>query len=70
MGHKSAVPQIGDRVGDEPVVEFLVIVDFQAAGHPGDVDMADFIDIVAKRSGDVPIRDLRVVNIIQNFHAR
>ena len=34
MGHKSGVTEIGDRVGDEAVVEFLLVVYFQAAGAP------------------------------------
>ena len=48
VGHKSGVSQIGDRVGDEPVVEFLFVVDFQTAGHTSDVDVADVVNVVAK----------------------
>ena len=50
MGHKSGVSQIGDRAGDEPVVEFLFVVDFLAAGHARDVDVADVVNVFANAS--------------------
>src|SRR5215469_6353708 len=70
MGHKSGVPQIRDRIGDEPEVEFLFVVDFQAAGHSCDVNMADMVNVVVQRPRDVPIHNLSVVDVIKDFHSR
>src|ERR1041385_7652275 len=47
VGYKSGIPEIGDRIGDEPEVEFLLVVDFLAAGHPCDVDVADAVNVIA-----------------------
>lgn len=68
MSHKTGVSEIGDGIGDEPVVEFLRIVDFLAAGHSCGVDVADVVEVIAQRARYVPISDLRVVNVIQDFH--
>src|SRR5579862_6511760 len=70
MGHEPGVSKIGDGVGDEPEVEFLFVVDFQAAGHSRDVDVTDVIEVIAQRPGYVAIGDLSMVNVIQDFHAR
>ena len=67
MGYKSRVSEIGDRVRDEPEVQFLLVVDFLAAGHTCDVDVADAVNIVAQGSRYVAIGDLGVVNIDRIF---
>lgn len=69
MGHKSGVSKIGDRVGDEPEVEFLFVLDFLAAGYPCDVDVTDVVHVIAQRPRDVPIHYLSMVDVIQDFHA-
>ena len=69
VGHKSGVSEIGDRVRDEPEVEFLFVVDFLAARHSRHVDVADAVNVLAQDPRYVAIRDLSVINIVQNFHA-
>src|SRR5579862_3787039 len=69
VGDKPGVSQVGNRVGDEPVVKLLFVVDFLTAGYARGVEVADAIDVVAQCAGHVPIGDLSVVNIEQNFHA-
>src|SRR5205085_12066580 len=70
LGHKSGISEIGDRVRNEPEVELLFVVNFLAAGHSSDVDVADAINVIAQGPRNVAISDLSVVNIVQNFHAR
>jgi hypothetical protein len=70
MRDKSGISAIGNRVGDKPEIQFLVLVDFLPAGHPGDMDVADPVNVIAQRPRDVAIRDLSVVNVEQNFYAR
>jgi hypothetical protein len=68
--HKSGVSKIGDGFGDKPEVEFLCVIDFQAARHPRYMYVTDVIDVFAQSQRDVAIHDLSVVDVIQDFHAR
>jgi len=70
VGDKSVVAEIGDRIGDEPEVDLLFVVDFLPAGDPGDVEMTNVLKVVAQGPRYVAIGDLSVINVKQNLHAR
>src|SRR5262245_64806697 len=59
--------QVGDRLSDEPVVEFLRFVQFVTAGNAACVNVSDVLNVVAQRLNDVTLHDLRVIDVVQNL---
>src|SRR6185436_13658575 len=70
MADESCVPEVGDCICDEAIIQFLCIVDFLPSRNAGDVDVADQIEIIAEVPHDVSIHYLNVVDVVKDLHAR
>src|SRR6185436_2732811 len=67
---KPRVPGLGNRVGDEAVVQLLRAVDLLTARHTGDVNVADVVEVIAEIADDVAVHDLHVIDVVDDLHAR
>src|SRR5262245_10200751 len=65
----SGEAQIGDRLGHEPVVELLRVVELAAAGNAGGMEVRDPRKVVANVRANVAVHDLDVVDVEEDLHA-
>ena len=70
MRHVALEARVDDRLHDRRVVELLRLVDLVAAGNAGRVVMADQLVVLPDRGDDVPFHHLRVVDVVEQLHAR
>src|ERR1035438_648254 len=62
--------QVGDGLGDEPVIQFLRLVDFLAPRIAAGVEVPDPLYMVADVAHDIAIHDLGVIDIVEDLDAR
>ena len=71
MGDEAQKPEIGNRLGDEMIVQFLrIVVYLVASGHAAGMEMTDPLHVFADAPRDVAVHDLHVINVEQELDAR
>src|SRR5262245_47747316 len=70
MSDEAREAEVGNRVCNETVVEFLRVVDLLAARDASDMDVTDAIEIIPQVAGDISVHDLNVVDVKENLNAR
>src|ERR1019366_2669948 len=70
VAHVPGEIQVGDGLGDKPVVQFLGLVDFLASRIAAGVEVPDPLYVVADVAHDIAIHDLGVIDIVENLDAR
>src|ERR1019366_2847297 len=70
VAHVPGEIHVGNGLGDEPVVQFLGLVDFLAPRIAAGVEVPDPLYVVADVAHDIAIHDLGVIDIVENLDAR
>src|ERR1035441_1543867 len=70
VAHVPGEIQVGDGLGDEPVVQFLRLVDFLAPRIAAGVEVPDPLYVVADIAHDIAVHDLGVIDIVEDLDAR
>ena len=66
---KAGVAAFGDGAHEGRVVDFLLVVEFTAAGIAGGVEVADEFRAALKMAQEIAVHDLDVVKVEEDFHA-
>ena len=59
----------GDGFHNRGVLNLLAGVDFVAAGYASRVEVSDDADVGADRVDQIPLHDLHMVDVVEQFHA-
>src|ERR1017187_4206423 len=70
VAHVPGEVQVGDGLGDEPVVQFLRLVDFLAPRIAAGVEVPDPLYMVANVAHDIAVHNLGVIDIVEDLDAR
>src|SRR5215510_14732341 len=57
-----------DGLRDKAIIQLLRLVDLVTPGIAPGMEMADPLKVVANVAHDVPVHDLRVVDVVENLH--
>ena len=70
LAHETLVARGHDRLQDGRDVQLLAVVHLVAAGHAGNVIMADVLVELLDPRDDVALHDLHVVDVEEDLHPR
>src|SRR5262245_13736932 len=62
--------KIHNGLSDKSIVQFLAIIDVMTTGIATRMEMPDPLEVVTDVANDVSIHNLRVINVVQDFHTR
>src|SRR5215510_5058500 len=62
--------EISDGLRDKAIIQLLRLVDLVTTGIAPGMKMADPLKVVANVAHDVPVHDLRVVDVVENLQPR
>src|SRR5262249_8375882 len=68
VGNVAGEIELSDGLGDKAIIQLLRLVDLVTSGITSGMKMADPLEVVANVAHDVPIHDLRVVDVVENLH--
>src|SRR5262249_42327651 len=68
VGDVAGEIELSDGLGDKAIIQLLRLVDLVTSGITSGMKMADPLEMVANVAHDVPIHDLRVVDVVENLH--